>query len=538
MKKLFSKIMGQIIVILGIFGLSFLLIFLSTIIISSKMKSDGLVINLAGRQRMLTQKMTKEVLDIINAEQMNKSLINEKVKTLENTMLLFDKTLNALINGGETYFDLQMKKKVNLPEAFNSQIKEQLKETKNIWDEYKKMLTKAKEEGFTEDEYKKMLKINLELLASMNKAVTLMQKYSEKNVRNMKNIQLFFFIIGIIVIVFSYTFFKKQIILPITEIVSAFSKAKEGDLTVKTNLKVNNELSHIGNAFNEFMEKLHGLISETKNASDQVYSGSEEIAQKTDILSQTFDEQKVLSSSLASAMEEISMTSRETASNAENTKELATSAFDLTKAGSESINMIKLTIEGLAESTDQLASMINRLLVSTGKIDTILSAIIEISDQTNLLALNAAIEAARAGEAGRGFAVVADEVRKLAERTAKSVKEIEGILKDLKKEVSDAESAMKTTKDKVSEGVEKAEEITRTFQDIVTANENILKFNEQITIAIQQESEAIQDINSSLQKFVEGIDNVDRTTKETKDTARMFKETAENLKRLIEMFKL
>ncbi len=535
-KKFFSQIMGQVIIVLGIFALSFLLIFVSTLIISSHMKSDGLVINLAGRQRMLTQKMTKELLDMQGVK--DNSTKVKKIKTLENTMKLFDITLNALTNGGKTYFDLQMTKPVSVPPAFNEEIKKQLLKTKDIWEEYKSIIKKFESGSASDSDYDKALKINLTLLAEMNKAVTLMQKYSERNIKHMKNIQLFFFVVGIIIVIISYKFFKKKLVTPIIAIVNSFDKAKEGDLTVRVKLEIENEISQIAKAFNEFMEKFHMLISETRNASDQVYTGSDEIASKTDLLSQVFDEQKVLSSSLASAMEEISMTSRETASNAENTKELAISAFDLTKAGSESIKMIKVTIEGLAESTDKLASMINRLLVSTGKIDIILSAIIEISDQTNLLALNAAIEAARAGEAGRGFAVVADEVRKLAERTAKSVKEIEGILKDLKREVSEAESAMKVTKEKVEEGVEKAEEINRTFQDIVTSNENILKFNEQITIAIQQESSAIQDINSSLQKFVEGIENVDKTTKETKDTAQMFKETSEKLKKLIEMFKL
>ena len=537
MKTFFNTIKGKIAIFSFFVILFFTLIYLSTIIISKKMSQDGLVINISGRQRMLSQKMTKEFFEIHYLKSTGKNY--DKVKTeLKNTMNLFETTLNALLHSGKIATDLNNQHFAFIPGAKTKKLKKVLLEGKTLWEKYKNLLLKNIDSSKFNEEYPEISSLNMELLTKMNSATALLQHENTKKIKLMKTIQLILLLLGFAIMIFIYVFFDKTMVKPLAHLATYFSYAQEGDFSHRIEMAGILELQNIAIAFNKLMENLKSILKNTSQVSDTVYTGSREIAQMIDNITVSFDEQRRLAESIATAAEELSSTSTETSSHAEGSKNVAQSTYEITQESEEYINAVEETIKNLAESTTRLGDMVNRLLNSTIEIDKILMAIIDIADQTNLLALNAAIEAARAGEAGKGFAVVADEVRKLAEKTSGSVKEIGTILKELKTEANNAGVAMNITKEQVEDGLTKTKVVTDIYKKILDANKNILEHSENITNAIVEDNKAIMDISQSIVTLANNFEEVAKVTLETKEISDKFSEAANLLKEVAEQFRL
>ena len=256
-------------------------------------------------------------------------------------------------------------------------------------------------------------------------------------------------------------------------------------------------------------------------------SASSEISSSTEQMAAGAQEQTSQATEVAGAVEEMTKTIIENSRNASSTAETAKSAKVSAEQGGRVVEETVVGMKRIAEVVRQSAGTVQELGRSSDQIGEIITVIEDIADQTNLLALNAAIEAARAGEQGRGFAVVADEVRKLAERTTKATKEIAGMIKKIQTDTQGAVVAMEEGTKQVSAGIALADKAGASLQEIVTVSQKVTDMVTRIAAASEQQSKASEQISHN----VEGISNV---TNESAMGVQQIAQAADDLNRLTE----
>ena len=272
----------------------------------------------------------------------------------------------------------------------------------------------------------------------------------------------------------------------------------EGDLSVRVAIEGNDEIAHIGVTFNRMAEGLAKFMNAIGAAANQLASSAEEASAITEQTSAGVQEQQQETEQVATAMNEMSATVQEVAHNTSQAAHAAQHANEQTEKGSRIVKNTRQVIDGLAKEIGQIAAVIHELEDDSEAIGTILDVIRGIAEQTNLLALNAAIEAARAGEQGRGFAVVADEVRSLAQRTQKSTTEIQELITRLQSRAREAVSAMNDGQQRTHSAVEQAGEADEALRAIASAVLTINNMNTQIASAAEEQSAVAEEMNRSI----------------------------------------
>ncbi|WP_249348531.1 methyl-accepting chemotaxis protein [Pseudoalteromonas citrea] len=270
-----------------------------------------------------------------------------------------------------------------------------------------------------------------------------------------------------------------------------------GDLTRRLEIINKDECGTVARQFNRFLESLQLLVKSVKDRADLVVSSSDEAKELSTQSTQRLDQQVSLIESLATAMHEMSTTSSEIASSAQQAATSITQVNEKTEQGQDVFNLARSHITDLADEISKSHELSTQLAEYSKSIENILSVINGIAEQTNLLALNAAIEAARAGEQGRGFAVVADEVRSLASKTQESTTEIKSMIGQIQVSSSQVQNAMGASRDKTQSCVEQTEQATLMLSDISESVKEIMDRNIQIATAIEEQSVVIEEINKN-----------------------------------------
>ncbi len=302
--------------------------------------------------------------------------------------------------------------------------------------------------------------------------------------------------LAILLLVALFSFYiMKELHNQVADLTSVMSKVSDGnDLTVRAKFTGKSELGLISTALNLTLEKFSGAMSEISTSSTMLAAASEETSQTCEHNSRSLVEQQDEITLIATAIEELSATVKEVAGNTQLAADSAKEADEQAQGGAGVVQESYHSIERLAEEINNLALRITSLHESSNNITSVVDVIKSVAEQTNLLALNAAIEAARAGEQGRGFAVVADEVRTLAQRTQQSTSEIEGFISALQADANSAYSVIEKSQKMAENAVENSKNVEQTLGAITHSISTIFSMTEQVAVAVEEQAMVTQDV--------------------------------------------
>lgn len=314
---------------------------------------------------------------------------------------------------------------------------------------------------------------------------------------------------------------------PIARLASVFKELGEGDgdLRHRIDINGNDEIAQLSEGFNSFITKIHRSVSDVAETGNALRDAAESVAQQANETLTHSHSQRDRTLQMVAAINQMGATVNEIAANAAQAADAAYNANTETQSGQQVVGQARETINQLSNDIAQVSDVIDSLANNTLAIGSILDVIRGISDQTNLLALNAAIEAARAGEQGRGFAVVADEVRNLASRTAASTDEIQTMINQLQQEASNAVNAIGQSSRLTSEGVCAADTASGSLVSIADRITLISDMNTQVATATEEQSSVVNEINGN-------IEEINETTQRTADTAAELAQSSQSLRDL------
>jgi methyl-accepting chemotaxis protein len=312
----------------------------------------------------------------------------------------------------------------------------------------------------------------------------------------------------------------------------------DGDLTKRLEIATGDELAELAQGFNLFLDKIHGIVSQVAGTADQVASASEELSSSATLQAQGADHQKDQAAQVATAMQEMSCTVQQVSEHCTRAAEASRRAAETAREGGAVVEKTLTQMRSIAESVGGTAKRIGELGRSSDQIGRVAGVIDDIADQTNLLALNAAIEAARAGEQGRGFAVVADEVRKLAERTTTATKEIAEMITTIQEGAKGAVKAMEAGSQQVEEGVISTSRAGESLAQIIRMSEEVGSMITHIATAANQQSGATADVNQSMDQIAQLVRESAIGSQQSAKACQDLSELALALQNMVGSFKL
>ena len=344
--------------------------------------------------------------------------------------------------------------------------------------------------------------------------------------------------VALVLVLVAAVMISLSIIRPLSGLRSVISEVQESsNLTLRADTRGRDEVSDTARAFNAMLEHQQALIRHLTDTATQLAAASEEMSAISAQVSQAATAQGDQTSMVATAVHQMSVAVQEVARNAQATASNAADANKEARQGSELVQSNLTSIQGLSTSVEKAGEVIDTLHSQSDEISKVLGVIQSIAEQTNLLALNAAIEAARAGEAGRGFAVVADEVRSLASNTQKATESIRSMIDALQGGARSAVSAMQLSREQAQNSVSRAREAGEVLNHIALAIEGIADGNVQISAATEQQTAVANEISENISSLNDSIGDVVNGAEQSSIASRDLAQLATGLQQQIQRFR-
>lgn len=414
---------------------------------------------------------------------------------------------------------------------------------------------------------KEIFKLTKDLLEYHDQQLQKVDRDVNQTVSSAIIIAISLLIASVVIGLYFMYFIKNSIVMPLRKVINAADTLAQGDLTIaELNHQTKDEIGTLANAVNSLKQNLAGLMANIQDSashlsavSEELSASTEEVTATSDDIAQRIQENATHINSSASASQQSAVAMDETAAGvqriAEATHSLHQNAESMTKlahTGGATISTAKDQMDRISEATTEIAQLTQKLSKQSEEIGQITTVITAISEQTNLLALNAAIEAARAGEHGKGFAVVADEVRKLAEESNQSANQIVAITKEILTDTRNVAAAVDNGLASVKDGIVKIHEAGDAFYSITSAVaafteqiEEISATSEEISASAEQVSASVTEIAnvsnlsaSNSQLIAESVDEQVATMQQVNAVAEELSQNAQQLQELLQQFKL
>ncbi len=330
----------------------------------------------------------------------------------------------------------------------------------------------------------------------------------------------------------------RSITVPMNDLVGKMDLIQtSNDLTQRSNINRNDEIGKMAASFDTMVGTLESIISQVRTSSEQVAAAATEVSSNSEQLQQGLSGQVSRVSEMRQAVMEMAQDSQAMASSSTHANESVAQSADVAREGGEIVNQTVTGMHSIQEAVDAVATMINTLGERSEEIGQVIEVINDIADQTNLLALNAAIEAARAGEHGRGFAVVADEVRKLADRTTKATEEIANSIRTIQSETGSAVTRMEEGTTQVNQGVELANRATASLEQIVSASSSLSTQVSSIAEGAERQNQSSEQVREHIEAIESFSSQANDGSREASQAATDLSRRAEELSELVSRFK-
>lgn len=438
-------------------------------------------INMAGRQRMLSQKIAKEAAMVVAGVQDSRDL--------RETINLFETSHNNLTKGN---------KELGILPPQSEEVRRKLEDVNQLWIKYKSEIQSYVDSQNSNN--MEALKTSSEvLLKTMNEAVGMMAGISNQEVSFQKKFTAAM-VFAIIIIALASRFLGMYWLMEQIKLLRTYLNAlSKNDFSHEINADCSeNEVQEMFKAYNTMVKNVRMIVDSTETLSHSIRTNTESLIQSAKNSEHGARKQNQEIEQVAASMNQMSSAANDVAEHAENTADSANKANSEAEDGQKVVSKSYENINLMARQLEEAASVMQQLNKDSQQIDTVLTVITGIAEQTNLLALNAAIEAARAGEQGRGFAVVADEVRTLAQRTQESTEEIKKIIERLQQQTIKAVQVVDNSTASAQQSANDISQAKNALEQIVQSVNAIQDMSMRIASAAQEQSHVSSDINQNL----------------------------------------
>ncbi|MDX1399151.1 MAG: methyl-accepting chemotaxis protein, partial [Oceanospirillum sp.] len=349
--------------------------------------------------------------------------------------------------------------------------------------------------------------------------------------------QVVLFFAGFMVILY---LLRRLIVTPLNRVRSVMQQVEQqSDLAIEVrDVQSNDEIGALATAFNNMLGRFRGSMQQVSGTTHQLKEAAERISKVSEGTVAAVRSQQAGTDTVVTAMQQVESNAHEVKAYAESASDASASANEQAKIGTALTGTAISAISRLTGEIEQAASVISKVGNYSNEVGTVLDVITSIAEQTNLLALNAAIEAARAGEAGRGFAVVADEVRSLATRTHESTQEVHQTIEQLQQEVAEAVEVMQSAQESTHTSVSEVEKVSASLQEIAEAVAGINTLNGQMTVSAQQQESASAEVNRSVQEIGAIAEQTSTEANEGVAVSESLLKLAVDLEKMVDQFKL